>query len=185
MKTNTTALKFLVLAFLYLGSTGCSVLIGNVKPIAEHSETYEIKDLAAENSKNWTKLPNSNSSPEQDTATSDISYQSNQTASIISMNSACRPSNEQNDHDLHYFTRLLLLGLTDITYKNETQMTVSRAPALETTVQGKLGNEIMKMRTVVIKLGQCVYDLMYVSRPQHFQKNEKDFTQFVQSLRIK
>jgi hypothetical protein len=181
MKPN--ALVIFAFGALQIFSTSCSVLVGNIKPIAEHSESYQIKDLASENSKEWMKLPSSSNDP--DTATSDASYQSKQTASIISVNSACRPSNEENDRDLRYFTNLLLLGVTDITYKNEAQLQLPQAPALETTIQGKLSNEITKMRTVVIKMGQCVYDLMYISRPQHFQKNEKDFAQFVQSLRIK
>jgi hypothetical protein len=180
MKSNASGIFAFAVLLL---SSGCSVLVGNIKPVTEHSDTYLVKDLSVENSKEWLKLPSTVN--EQDTASSDASYQSKQTASIISINSACRPSNEENGRDLRYFTNLLLLGVTDVTYRNEAQITVSSVPALETTIQGKLSNEITKMRTVVVKMGQCVYDLMYISRPQSFQKNEKDFTQFVQSLRIK
>lgn len=179
MKPNAPGI--FAIAALLIFSSSCSVLVGNIKPVAEHSETYQVKDLSE--SKEWLKLPSTSNDP--DTASSDASYQSKQTASIISINSACRPSNEENGRNLEYFTNLLLLGLTDITYKKEEQIQIASVPALETTIQGKLSNEITKMRTVVVKMGQCVYDLMYISRPQHFQKNEKDFTQFVQSLRIK
>jgi hypothetical protein len=43
----------------------------------------------------------------------------------------------------------------------------------------------MKLRTVVLRRGSCVYDLMYVARPEHFKDNEPDFAHFIASLKLK
>jgi hypothetical protein len=43
----------------------------------------------------------------------------------------------------------------------------------------------MMLRTFVLRRGDCVYDLMYVARPDRFAENEQDFSRFADSLKLK
>ncbi len=169
--------------------SGCSVLIGNVKPVEEKSENYRITDLSKLGG-DWMKLANS-TAPEGggDKGTSDssadLSYQSKLTSSIISLNSACRPENQEQSENLQEFSRLLFLGITEVTQKEERKAEVDHVPALQTTLEGKLNGETTKLRTVVVRKAGCVYDLMYIARPERFSEREEDFTRFVSSLKLR
>lgn len=185
-----TLLPSLALALLSLTSAGCGILLGNVRPVDEKSESYGILDLSQDN-KDWQKLDpadsNEGSTREETelkpTEISDVAYQSKKTASIISLNSACRPNQEKQD--LREATSLLLLGINDVTLREEKGLKVQKYPGLETTIQGRLNNEDMKLRTVVIQRENCIFDLMYIARPHHFEEQTQAFSKFVSSLRLK
>ncbi len=173
--------------------SGCGLLVGNVKPVDEKSEDYRVLDLRNHNS-DWTRLepaaanPNIDKGEAKDTFSSevsDVSYQSKKTASIISLNSACRGSRASEEQSLKEFSQQLLLGMTNVTQRVEKEIQVQQVPALETTVEGKLNGEHVAIRTVVLKKDECVYDLMFVARPEHFPTQEPDFTRFVSSLKLK
>jgi hypothetical protein len=182
-------IQLLALGVLTLSASGCGVLLGNIKPVDEKSETYRVLNLS-ESNPDWKKLEPvqiSAKSPDGDptraTDSTDLAYQSKQTASIISLNSACRPGDSTGS--LRDVSQLLFLGLTDVVEREEKQLELEKLPALQTTVQGRLNQEPVKLRAVVLRKGTCVYDLMYVSRPEHFAAQENDFTRFVSSLRLK
>lgn len=189
---------------LALGSAaGCGLLIGNVKPVEEKSEQYGVLDLSYSNP-DWVKLPE-DELPEEDagpekgtqkghekdkegapsTAVPDVAYQSQKTSSIISLNSVCRPANKTFEPDLREVSRLLTLGFTQVTLREQRDLTVGGRPALETTVRGKLNGVPTMLRTVVVHHDDCVYDMVYVARPPLFESQERDFTRFVSSLRLK
>lgn len=178
----------LLLATLAIHSAGCGLLIGNVKPVEEKSEAYRVLDLSRD-SPDWEKLASVNEStqaPNPDgSEISDVAYQSKKSASIISLNSACRASNVSSEISLQEFTRELLLGISDVTQRTERSFSLQETPALETTLQGNLNGERVMLRTVVLRSGECVYDLMYVSRPEQFAAQESDFSRFVNSLRLR
>lgn len=183
---RTWILNFSALTLL-LTQAGCGLLIGSVKPVDEKSETYGVLDLSRENP-DWVRLKETRKAEPAETTEaeiSDVSFQSKKTASIISLNSACRPTYETSEQDLKAFTNQLLLGISDITLRAEKYLTVQKTPALETTLQGTLNGESMVLKTVVLRRGPCIYDLMYVARPQYFNENERDFAHFVASLRLK
>jgi hypothetical protein len=159
--------------------SGCAVLLGNVKTVDQHSNSYRVARLN-ETQPDWKMLEPSGDATSD---SSEITYQSNRTASIISLNSTCRKRN--TDEDLKRISRLLFLGITDVTETQERDLTVDSSPALETTVTGRLNREKVKIRAVVLRNGACVFDLMYVAKPRHFASQEADFTQFVSSLRLR
>lgn len=173
--------KIALATSILLFTTGCGVLVGNVKPVDEKASDYSITDLSVGNS-DWKKLPSA-SEPDQ-TDVSDVSFQSEKTASIISINSACRHAASEH-HGLREYTQPLLDGISDITLRTEKSLTVSKTPALQTTVRGKLSGEPMMLDIVVLKRGGCVYDLMYVARPSAFETQRPDFSRFVESLSLK
>ena len=191
VKTSPKTLLFLSLPTLLILASGCGILVGNVRPVNEKSETYGVADLSQEN-KDWQKLDSASKGVDPtdpnvtSTEVADVAYQSKKTASIISINSACRPAqaSAQNDN-LHNDTNLLFLGFGEVTLREEKPMTLQNLPALQTTVQGKLNGEPMKVRTIVMRRSSCLYDLMYVATPVHFAENEAEFSHFIASLKLK
>jgi hypothetical protein len=170
------SLSILILSTLAL--SGCGVLVGNVRPVDEKSQTYGVADLSKANA-DWMKLDAKMLGAEknEDAATtsteiSDVAFQSKGTASIISMNSACRKGNEYENKGLRSLTEVLLLGASDVTQRDEENLTIQENPALQTTLEGKINGERVKIRTVVLKRGTCVYDLVYVARPDNFEAHE-------------
>ena len=179
-------ISFTVLSTV-LGS-GCGLLFTTVKPVDEKSKNYRVADLSKDNL-DWTRLEPSASdsspasAPAESSDLTDVAYQSKQTASIISLNSACRL--KAGPDSLAVISHELILGVTEVSQHDEKNIDVSGMPALETTLQGKLNGEPIAMKTVVLKKEACTYDLIYVARPAHFLAQQADFSHFVSSLHLK
>jgi len=156
-------------------------MLGNIRPIDQKSELYQVMDLSKDSS-HWTRL----SLKEQDsTETSDIAYKAKRSASIISLNSACRTKADVEEKDLKKITQLLFMGISDLRIYSERSLLIQGSPGLESTVQGKVEGEEMMLRTIVLRRNNCVYDLIYMARPNFFKENEQDFAHFVDSLKLK
>lgn len=191
--------------------SGCSLLIGNVRPLDEKAVNYSISDLSKKNP-NWKKLESSNSSgplekkksPSQPTLPSesgsttstndlssesdelsDIAFQSSVTASIISLNSACRKGRDHDQSDLKTLTRLLFLGILEIKIQEEKMISLQGIDGLQTTVTGNLNQEEMMLQTIVFKKKECLFDLLFLSRPHHYHSDIGIFNEFVASLQLK
>ena len=189
MKLKTFTVNFLTLVTL-LGFTSCSTLVGNVKPVDQKSRSYLVTELQGDP---WVKLDPASLVSEtkvdtkSDTYSSeitDLTFQSNKTAAIISLNSACRKGRKE-EANLKLVTHELLLGITDVTLRADKETKIENTPALITTIQGNLGGQTTKIRTVVLSRGECTYDLMYVSSPDRFTIHEEDFNRFVSSLKLR
>jgi hypothetical protein len=190
-KMKHHSIRFLL--FIALTQSGCSLFFGNVKPVEEKSDSYGILDLSKVNS-DWTRLDPKGTTPHDQTpdapppesGISDVVFQSKKSASIISLNSACnRYKKVPQNPDLKALTRELFLGLSEMHDLEQANLIIQETPALQTTIQGKLNGESMKLRTVVLQRSHCVYDLMYIARPERFLENEDDFSHFVSSLRLR
>lgn len=187
-RTPPTLFPALFLACGLIAASGCSTLIGNVKARDQKSDDYGIADLARLPESEWTRVSPSAEVTENainPSEISDVAFQSRKTASIISLNSSCRTGREADERDLRSVTNLLFLGMTDVSMRNERNVSIQDLPALETTVQGKMNGTDMMLRAVVLRKGDCLYDLMYLARPSFFPVHEADFSQFVASLRLK
>lgn len=202
MTSSRHFLQLLVLAaFGSIGAfgSGCGLLFGNIKPVAEKSNDYRVMDLHKENA-DWTRLPaseerqaagieDSQSATEADPNVdiSDVSYQSSKTASIISLTSTCRPrqgSAPASEFRLQEYMRQLLLGFSEVKKKEEKKVTAAGQEALESTIRGSMSGRPMVIRAVVLQRSECIYDLMFIARPDHFSVHETDFTKFVDSFRL-
>ncbi|MEK7689690.1 MAG: hypothetical protein AAB425_01575 [Bdellovibrionota bacterium] len=161
---------------------GCSILVGNVRPIETKSNGYRYDDLSQ--ASGWVKKSTKADDTHRSNELSDIVFQSQTTAAIISLNSACRESRERNERDLRTFTQSLLMGISEIERREERDVVVSGVPALETTVQGKVTGQIVMLRTIVARKDACLFDVMYVTRPASFESELGDFAKFVASLRL-
>ena len=175
-------LSLLLTLTTFLSQTGCNLLVGNIKPVDEKSSTYSILDLSSLGPE-WVKTGAKTES--SDSGVPDEVYQSQKTSSVISVNSVCKSYKPDQQQDLNELTHQLLLGISEITSREDKKLIIDRVPALQTTIQGKLNNETVLFRTVVLQKNNCIYDLIYVSKPDHFKINEGDFSKFVSSLRLR
>ncbi len=182
------------LAVILLSLFSCSTIVGNVKPVDEKSEIYQVMDLSRENPAVWKKLEAAQLLPKDaqigsnsDTYSSevtDFAFQSLKTSAIISLNSSCRQG-RNSPSDLKPYLRELLLGISEISEKSEKSTQLAGVPALEGKVAGKMAGESTKIHAFVLSKNSCVYDLMYISRPDRFSTHEGDFNRFVSSLRLR
>jgi hypothetical protein len=180
------ALRLLTPLLLPLVLGACGTLIGSQKPVARRAHAYTVRDLAAEPGGDWRKLPSARS--EEDLEVSDVSYQSRSMAGIISLNSVCRARNADPALDLRGITGQLFLGLEEAGPRTERPRRIDGIDALETTLEGRMSaggkREPVKLRAVVLRRDACVFDLMYVARPERFDSKLGDFERFVDSLRL-
>jgi hypothetical protein len=184
------------LAALSLLLNGCALLFGNVGPVSEKSGRYQVDGAPS----GWRELSDEEKGAigdDPDTnSTSDIAFQSEKTSSIISVNSACRPSLDwdglvpeekraaEGKKQLRTFTKQLLMGIVPDGPSQEKDLTVAGETALETTMTGTLNEQTTKVRTVVLRRKDCIYDLMYVAQPERFDSEVDVFSRFVASLKI-
>lgn len=173
--------------------SGCSVLVGNVRPVDEKDESVSWRDMSKQ--KEWIRLDLAERLKEKDpevqpdTAIPDLAFQHDQTAAIISINSACREKQRSHDEQLPLqdrlktYTQRLHFGF-QIDSRKESASKIDGFSAWEVTVRGKLEEEPVMMRTVVFERKNCVYDLMYMTRPEHFPKHEIAFSEFLASLKF-
>jgi hypothetical protein len=171
-----------LLFILIFFQVGCSLFLGNIKPVDEKSDAYEVLDLSKTNT-DWERI---DSKSPNETSTSDMVFQSKSTGSIVSLNSACKSySPSEKKPSLQELTRELLLGFQNVVQKDQVKLVIEKIPALQTTVQGQLNDQEVAIRTVVLQRVNCLYDLMYISRPENFSEKERDFSRFVTSLHLR
>lgn len=178
----------------FLTLTSCSTIVGNIKPVDEKSNTYEIADLSKEKPLLWKRLDAAQLLPKDaqigtngeafSSEVTDFAFQSTKTAAIISLNSSCRKG-RASSADLAPYLRELFLGMSEVTEHSEKTTQVAGVSALEGIVAGQMAGERTKIHAFVLTKSECVYDLMYISRPDHFPTHENDFNHFVSSLRLR
>jgi len=172
-------------------SSGCGILVGNTKPVTEKSDDYSVLDLSRDPESEWVPLSSTDPFPANDVkdpnASSDRAWQSKRNSAIVSINTTCRKKITDATVDLSSYSRQLLLGVNDVQLREETELKLQDTPALQTIIEGKLQGEPVRMRAVVLKRAECLYDLVFLGRPggDKATLQEADFTRFVQSLRIK
>ncbi len=191
---NSCELRSLFGIVTFLTLSSCSTLVGNIKPVDEKSDRYQIVDLAKEQPTLWRKLSAASLQPKDaqigtnadafSSEVTDFAFQSVKTAAIISLNSSCRKGRGAAAELTPYLNELLL-GITDISEKTETTLEVAGVPAAQEIVAGRMAGESTKIQALVLAKNDCVYDLMYISRPDRFSTHEADFNRFVSSLRLR
>jgi hypothetical protein len=187
----------LTLLLLLTGSfSGCSSLIfGNIKPFEEKSQTYSILDLSKENS-DWTRLSRSDKKSEGDSNSdtlsgdsTDVAFVSHASGSTISLNSTCKNyQTPDKKPTLRELSQQLVSGSfapNTPHWLEEKEMVVQKVQALKTISQGVLNRQNFQIETVVLQFGNCIYDMIYVSRVEKYKQQEKDFSRFVSSLQLR
>lgn len=190
IRSALLALSFVTI----LTATSCSTLVGNVKPVDEKSTDYTVLDLAKEYPKVWTRLDDSALRPKDaqigsnkqafSSEITDLAFQSRRTSAIISLNSSCREGRDSIG-DLGPYLKELLLGMRDVTEREESSRRVDGVDGLQSIVAGTMAGERTKIHAIVLAKQGCIYDLMYISRPERYPTHEGDFNRFVSSLKLR
>lgn len=185
----TTAVVFLSLSL----QTGCSVsklLVGQVDPVDQKSSSIQI--VAVETiDPHWKRVDISGNSSSTSGVNDmpDRAWQSTKTASVISLNSACRQINDgaQNYSEMEPkdITSDLLSQWRDLEDKQERQFLVSGFPAYETTAEGIYYRQKRKFQILIVKTPTCVYDLIFLAPPKNFAQDLVTFQKFRDKLILK
>jgi hypothetical protein len=166
---------------------GCSVLIGNVKPVEEKAAIGTVTGPPLDDS-HWKKINLKASSATAGTGEGDdvpdVAYQSTKTASVIALNSACRRLAD-DESDAKTVTESILSSWRDMKNVDEANTLTSGFPSLQTTAQGIYLNRRRKFQLVVVKSPKCVYDLIYLSPVTTFDEELADFQRFRDTLKLK
>ncbi len=174
-------------AVFALLASGCGTLIGNTGPVDEKSSSYSVIDLSKPGG-GWERA-NGREPKLPSTAIPDRAYRSKSSASVIAINSECRPavrsSATYGEGELRSLTQTLYLGATKVTDWNERMTEIDGVPALHTLFKGRISNEVVKMSSFVLGVRGCVYYLIFVSRPDVFSVDEPTFRRFVSSFQLK
>jgi hypothetical protein len=176
---------FLIFPSLTLLLNGCSVLVGNVKPVEEKAISVETSSLEMQRS-GWNKLDIKSASLEENPDDiPDSAWQSSKTAAVISLNSACRKKNDDHELTLKEFTTSLLSQWRELKILSQREIQVSRIPALETTAEGIYLGRQRKFQTIVVKTQACMYELVYLSPLKTFDQELAVFQEFRANLNLK
>jgi|GEM_PF-635014 len=196
----TSVLRTLLLPFLLL--PGCATFIGSDRPVEEKSHHYQVGDLSrmdADWARDQERDPEKISGaaaeagdPGAESALADRSWRSSRTGSIISLNTICRPTHASlavNGATLRDLSRQLFLGMGDIRLSEEKDITIQGVPALMRTVEGSIQDRpgkvrTVKMRTVNLLHGECLFDIMLVAAPSRFPSDEAALQKLLDSLRL-
>jgi hypothetical protein len=162
--------------------TGCSLgglMVGQVNPVDEKSQGVQAVALEKIDP-NWKRVD----MDESDTSSGspDRAWQSVKTASVISLNSACRG---HNNHDLAEITSDLLIQWRDLRNISQKEITLSGYKALETTAEGIYFNRKRKLQTIVVKTPTCIYDLIFLGSIRNFPQDLAVFQAFRDKLILK
>jgi DNA polymerase II small subunit/DNA polymerase delta subunit B len=163
-------------------------LIGNVKPVSESSNEYRALNLT-KTDPDWVLLT-SDLEAKMESEEADMSFQSQKTGSVISLNSTCRNRFEQNTPDLRQFTDVLFMGVSVVDSLDQKNTSLASKDALQTTLVGWIDdiqsgeNQEVKIQALVLHHGRCVYDLMYFSTPTYFDAQLGTFNSFLQNFKL-
>lgn len=177
--------------FLSLSAnTGCSVsklLVGQVDPVDQKSNTIKLTPVELIDP-HWKRVDISGDSQAINDMP-DRAWQSTKTASVISLNSACRQKNDEaqnfSEMGAKEITADLLSQWRDIEHKTEREMMLSGFPAFETTAEGIYYNRKRKFQTIIVKTPTCVYDLIFLSPTKSYTQDLAVFQKFRDKLIIK
>lgn len=184
----TTAVVILSLTTI----TGCSVsklLVGQVSEVDEKSNSIQITPLESIDAA-WKRVEiQDHNAVATSTAVPDRAWQSSKTASVISLNSACRQSNDEAqtyaEMEPKEITADILSAWRDLDNKKERDLMVSGFPAFETTAEGFYFGQRRKFQTVIVKTPTCVYDLIFLAPPKSFAQDLVTFQKFRDKLVLK
>lgn len=169
--------------YLLLFLNGCSVLMGQIKPVEEKAKKLPYTEVSTIDP-TWKKLESASKTKGGVDDIPDAAWQSEKTAAVISLNSACRQTTDGHA-DLKEVTRLLLSQWDNLEIQNEHATTLSGFYAWETEALGNYLRSERKFQTVVAKSPTCVYDLIYLSPIKSFAQELSVFQQFRDNLNLK
>lgn len=152
-----------ILAIIFLG--GCvSVNIGNSE--AKRASGVQVREPVE---------------PFQKESREDVdaSWRHKANGNAISYISDCQDS---SDPDLDTIANGVFSGLSQITYDSKEEMEFRRREAKRILAHGKVDGVPTYIDLLVFKKNRCIYILSYVSLPNTYKANKRDFDQFIEGF---
>lgn len=112
----------------------------------------------------------------------DLAFLNQQDNSTITVNSTC--DKNKTKYNLKALSNTLLIGIDDKKLIKSSERTVSGEVALQRIYEGNLSGVPVKISTVVVKKGDCIYDMSYSSTRDKFENRFAEFNEFVSRLKI-
>ena len=180
MKTLLLTFIFFVLSFnscsvvkfaRYYASADSSKGVLKGRLYQTDSTSYEIGELAD----GWKRI---------NIKGGDLAFWNKKLGSTITVNSTCNKDNKEVKYSLKALSDSLLLGISDKELIHREEIAVDGEKALESVYRGKLDKTSVKINTVVLKKGNCFYDLSYASSPDGFEAGIAEFREFVSQFKV-
>ena len=106
-----------------------------------------------------------------------LAYRDDQADATVAVNGRC--GRDGDDVALQSLTQHLFLLFTDRQIKQQQVVAMDGREAMRTTLTAKLDGVQKAFATYVMKKDGCVYDFLYISRPDTFDANVGQFDSFV------
>ncbi len=166
--------------FLFLCS--CSILVGQVKPLEEKSVNEPAPAHSLE-ALGWQRIMPENPS-ERSSERPDEAWQSKATAAVISLNSVCR-NGAGGERDVKKVTQVLLSQWDNLKIEHQSPLSFRNLPAFQTTARGNYLGRDRRFQIMVVKSPTCIYDLIYLSPVESFDREISAFSRFRDTLELK
>ena len=112
----------------------------------------------------------------------DLAFLNQQDNSTITVNSTC--DKNKIKYSLKALSNTLLIGIDDKKLMESSEPMVSGEIALQRIYEGNLSGVPIEISTVVVKKGDCIYDMSYSSTRDKFDNWFGEFNEFVSQFKI-
>jgi len=112
----------------------------------------------------------------------DLAFWNSQDDSTITVNSTC--DRNKIKYSLRALSNTLVIGIDEKRLIESAERNISAEISLQRIYDGKISGVPIKISTVVLKKGDCIYDLSYSSTPDNFDKWFSEFNEFVSEFKI-
>lgn len=187
-KKNIFYLYLLNTYCLLFFTSGCSSLLTKNQVPDSKSKDYKAFRLDEAYPGVWNRIPSKNMEKSLDGQERiDVAYENKTNKAIISLNTVCQG---ENRHTLDELSQNALRGLPIEGIVTKKEMKIEGEDALENTLHTQLPGESgsmekVKIRMVIFKKRECLYDFMYVARPIFFDANIEAFERFLKEFHVR
>jgi hypothetical protein len=112
----------------------------------------------------------------------DLAFLKPQDNSTITVNSTC--DKNKIKYSLRALSNTLLIGIDDKKLIESSERKVSGEISLQRIYEGNVSGVPIKISTVVLKKGDCIYDMSYSSTRDNFDNWFGEFNEFVSRFKI-
>ncbi len=181
---NLLKLLRTLLLLLTLPATGCSVLLGNIRPVEERAALPAEANAPNLLPQPWLGVTNQGEGRTETPKPTEpeFNFQNQETGSTIAYTSGCRHSYLTSTPQLRRIAEALGSGLTQIERRQQSEILISGIPALQTTLSGRAAGSAVVIHNVLLATSGCIHDVTLVSLQRHFQSDRTAFDKLLATL---
>ena len=110
----------------------------------------------------------------------DVAFQNADTKDVITIYSVC---GQYQDQSLEELTKNVIVGIEERKSTEQKEFTIDSMSAMETKLIGKTDGQPIAAIFTVIRSATCVYDIIYASKPEQFEKGAEDYHALIASFK--